>query len=235
MKKKIMTFVIAAAMIFVMAVTVSAQATEIGFDSAYNAETGLVAVSVYVENAQGLQSADLNLAFDPQMYAYEESDTADLKNGMIVAGITENNPGLGACSVIFTEKCVDADLDVNGRLNLVTYTFRPLSEEYDLDEFCLWASSFDVNDMNVLSSVGQKGKYQLKEEKTDVVTVATETDDKELTTKSGTDAIFADGNSKWYVYVIAGVLAVGAIAGIAFIAIKNNNNNASDKETDDKK
>ena len=193
-----------------------------------------IAVSVYVENAQGLQSADLNLAFDPQMYAYEESDTADLKKGMIVAGVAENSPGLSACSVIFTEKCADTDLDVNGRLYLATYTFRPLTEEYDLDEFCLWASSFDVDNINIVSTIGVKGKHQLKEEKTDVVTVATENEENELTTKSGTDAIFADGNSKWYVYLIAGVLAVGAIAGIAFIAIKNNNNE-SEKDSGEKK
>ena len=229
MKRKIITLILSAAMIFIMAVTVSAQTVEIGFDSSYNAETGLVAVSVYIENAQGLQSADLSLAFDPQMYAYEDCVIADMKNGMAVAGIVEKNPGLGSCSVIFTDKCVDADLDINGRLNLVTYTFRPLSEEYDLDEFCLWATSFDVNDMDIVSSIGQKGKYQLKEEKTDVVTVATENNNNEMTTKSGTDAIFAEGNSKWYVYLIAGVLAVGAIAGIAFIAIKNGNKESAEK------
>ena len=234
MKRKIMTFAVAVVMIFIMAVTVSAENTEIGFESSYNAETGLVSVSVYIDNAQGLQSADLSLAFDTQMYKYEDCDSADLKNGMIVAGIVERTPGLAACSVIFTEKCVDSDLDANGRLGLATYTFKPLSEEYDLDEFCLWASSFDVDDMNVVSSIGVKGKYKLTEEKTDIVTVVSDNNGNENTTKSGADAIFADGNSKWYVYLIAGVLAVGAIAGIAFVAIKNSNN-ASSKESDEKK
>ena len=157
MKRKLVTIAMAFIMVFIMAITVSADNAELGFDSSYNAETGLVVVSVYIDNAQGLQAADLSLGFDTQMYEYKDFEAADIADGMIVAGSVEGTPGLCSCSIIFTEKCVDADLDANGRLQLATYTFKPVNEEYDLNEFCFWASSFDADDADVLKTVKAKG------------------------------------------------------------------------------
>ena len=233
--KKILTIAVAVIMLFAVSVTVSAESAEIGFDSSYNAETGLVTVVIYINNAVGLQSADLSVGFDPQMYEFEGYETAQVNNGMIAAGNVEATPGLCSCSVIFTEKCVEADLDSNGRLALATYTFKPLKDEYDLNEFCLWASSFDVNDVSVLKSIKAQGNTMLQEEKTDTVTLRQDSADTTTaeTTKKGTQAASGDITSKWYVYVIAGVLAVGAIAGIAFVAIKNGQNEAEDKAEND--
>lgn len=233
MKKRIITLIVAFAMLFAVSVTASAANPELGFDSSYNAETGLVTVSVYVNNAVGLQSADLNLGFSEDMYEFVEYTSSNI-DGMIAGGYIEDTPGLCTCSVIFTEKCLESDLDSNGRLNLATYTFKPIDNEYDINEFCLWASSFDVNDVSVVKTVKALGNTMLQEDKTDSVTLRETTqnaadDAQEKTTKSGTANTSAEINSKWYVYLIAGVLAVGAIAGIAFVAIKSSHNENPEK------
>ncbi len=244
MKKRIITLIMAIAIIFTVSVTASAAAPEIGLESSYNAETGLVTVKVYINNALGLQSADLNLGFSEDMYKFSEYTAAETSGCMIVGGYIESTPGLCTGSVIFTEKCVEADLDSNGVLNIATYTFKPVNEEYDINEFCLWASSFDVNDVSVVKSVKAVGNTMLQEDKTEDVTLKKteqQADDaqEKTTKKSGTANTQADLNSKWYVYLIAGVLAVGAIAGIAFVAIKSGHNNEEaenkDASDDDKK
>lgn len=238
MKKRIITLVVAIAMLFAVSVTASAEAPEIGLESSYNAETGLVTVSVYVNNALGLQSADLNLGFSEDMYKFEEYTAADTNSFMIVGGYIEDTPGLCTASIMFTEKCVEADLDSNGRLNLATYTFKPVDDNYDINEFCLWASSFDVNDVSVVKTVKAIGNTKLQEDKTDSVTLkqTNPQDDaaqEKTTKKSGTANTSKEINSKWYVYLIAGVLAVGAIAGIAFVAIKSGHNNEASENKEE--
>ena len=142
-------------------------------------------------------------------------------------------------SVIFTEKCVETDLDSDGKLNIATFTFKPVNEAYDINEFCLWASSYEANDIDITKTVKAVGNTVLQEDKTDAVTLKqTQPQDdnaQEKTTKqSGTANTNADlNNSKWYVYLIAGVLAVGAIAGIAFVAIKSSHNNEESENKDD--
>ncbi|MBR3867803.1 MAG: hypothetical protein IKM66_00665 [Clostridia bacterium] len=237
MKKRIITLIVAIAMLFAVSVTASAEAPEIGLESSYNAETGLVTVSVYAINALGLQSADLNLGFSEDMYKFEEYTAAETTGFMIVGGYIEDTPGLCTSSVIFTEKCVESDLDSNGRLNIATFTFKPVNDEYDINEFCLWASSFDVNDVNVVKTVKAVGNTMLQEDKTEDVTLKKteqQADDaqEKTTKKTGTANTQAEINSNWYVYLIAGVLAVGAIAGIAFVAIKSSHNNENSEEKD---
>ena len=233
--KKIVTILMAFVMIFAVSVTASAENAEIGFDSSYNAETGYVTVTIYINHALGLQSADLSVGFDTQMYEFVSYETLKVGSGMIVAGYVEETPGLCSCSVIFTEKCVEEDLNSNGRLELATYTFKPVNDEYDINEFCLWATSFDVNDVSILKTVQAQGNTMLQEDKTDSVTLRQDTADNTTaeTTKKETEAASGDITSKWYVYVIAGVLAVGAIAGIAFVAIKNGQNESAEKSEKD--
>ncbi len=233
--KRIVTIAIAFIMLFAVSVTVSAENAEIGYDSSYNAETGYVTVTIYINNPLGLQSADLSIGFDTQMYEYVDYETLNIGSGMIVAGYVENTPGLCSCSVIFTEKCAEEDLNSKGRLDLATYTFKPVNDEYDINEFCLWATSFDVNDVSVLKTVKAQGNTKLQEDKTDTVTLRQDSVNNTTaeTTKKGTESASGDITSKWYVYVIAGVLAVGAIAGIAFVAIKNGQNESSEKSEKD--
>lgn len=237
MKKRIITFVVAIAMLFAVPITASAANPELGLESSYNAETGLVSVLVYINNAVGLQAADLCLGFSEDMYEFVEyKSSTDSDECMIIGGYIEDTPGLCTCSVIFTEKCLESDLDSNGRLNLATYTFKPVDNEYDINEFCLWASSFNLNDVNIVKTVKALGNTMLQEDKTDSVTLKSTTqkadDAQEKTTKKGTANTSTEINSKWYVYLIAGVLAVGAIAGIAFVAIKSSHNENSEKNED---
>lgn len=238
MKKRIVTLIVAIAMLFTVSVTASAEAPEIGLESSYNAETGLVTVIVYVNNALGLQSADLNLGFSEDMYKFSDYTAAEIESCMVVGGYIESTPGLCTCSVIFTEKCVESDLDSDGRLYLATFTFNPVNEEYDINELCLWASSFDVNDVSVVKTVKAVGNTALQEDKTEDVTrkkTEQQADDaqEKTTKKSGTANTQAEINSKWYVYLIAGVLAVGAIAGIAFVAIKSSHNNEESENNEE--
>ena len=83
MKKRIITLVLAITMLFAVSVTASAADAEIGFDASYNAETGLVSVSIYIDNAKGLQAADLNLGYDPEMYEFQKDEPIEMEDGMI--------------------------------------------------------------------------------------------------------------------------------------------------------
>lgn len=234
MKKRLLTVILAVALIFFAAVTVSASAPELMFESSYNAETNLVSVSVYVNNAVGLQCADFNLGYNPEMYEFEDSVFEDIENGMSMGGDIVETPGLCTCSLLFLEECVQSDLESDGRLSVATYTFKPLTDEYDLDEFYFWASSFIVDDAEIVDTVPGYGKQVLSEEKTDEVTMPSTTKGAdETTTKKGTEGVSGDVTTKWYVYLIAGVLAVGAIAGIAFVAIKSSHNEENGEKTDD--
>lgn len=237
MKKRIITLMLAVAMLFAVSVTASAADAEIGFDASYNAETGLVSVLIYIDNAKGLQSADLNLGYDPEMYEFEKDEPVEMEDGMIMTANIERIPGLCTCAIIFTEECEEKDLDSNGRLNLATYTFKPINDEYDINEFCLWASSFDINDVRLNDSLPAKGNTKLQEDKTEEVTFKGELpqNNTEKTTNKGTQSASGDITSKWYVYLIAGVLAVGAIAGIAFVAMKNGHSDEAHDEAEEKK
>ena len=240
MKKRIVSLFMAIAMLFAVSVTAFAETPEICLESAYDAQSDLVTVKVYVNNALGLQAADFNLGFSADMYKFEEYSAAETSSFMIVGGSAEGFGIEGLCtvSVIFTEKCVESDLDSDGKLNIATFTFKPLNDSYDINEFCLWASSYEANDVDIVKTVKAVGNTGLQEDKTEVVTLketqAQDDNAQEKTTKqSGTANTNADLNSKWYVYLIAGVLAVGAIAGIAFVAIKSSHNNEESENKDD--
>ena len=238
MKKRIVSVLMAIVMLFAVSVTAFAEAPEIGLESSYDAQTDLVTVKIYVNNALGLQAADFNLGFSEDMYKFEEYAAAETTGFMVVGGSAEGIEGLCTVSVIFTEKCVETDLDSDGKLNIATITFKPVNDAYDINEFCLWASSYEANDIDITKTVRAVGNTVLQEDKTDAVTLKqTQPQDdnaQEKTTKqSGTANTNADLNSKWYVYLIAGVLAVGAIAGIAFVAIKSNHNNEESENKND--
>lgn len=238
MKKRIVSVLMAIVMLFAVSVTAFAEAPEIGIESAYDAQSDLVTVKVYVNNALGLQAADFNLGFSEEMYTFEEYTAAETTGFMVVGGKAEGIEGLCTVSVIFTEKCVETDLDGDGKLNIATFTFKPVNDAYDINEFCMWASSYEANDVDITKTVKAVGNTVLQEDKTDAVTLKqTQPQDdnaQEKTTKqSGTANTNADLNSKWYVYLIAGVLAVGAIAGIAFVAIKSNHNNEESENKND--
>ena len=235
MKKTVVSLLVAFAMLFAVSVTAFAEAPEIGIESAYDAQSDLVTVKVYVNNALDLQAADFNLGFSEDMYTFEEYTAAETTGFMVVGGKAEGIEGLCTVSVIFTEKCVETDLDSDGKLNIATFTFKPVNDAYDINEFCMWASSYEANDVDITKTVKAVGNTVLQEDKTDAVTLkqtqAQDDNAQEKTTKpSGTANTNADLNSKWYVYLIAGVLAVGAIAGIAFVAIKSNHNNEESEE-----
>lgn len=229
MKKRILTLVLSVAMLFSVAVTASAAAPELIFESSYNAETNLVSVSLYVNNALGLESADFNLGYDAAMYEFEDSVFVEIENGMSMGGNIAGTPGLCTCSLIFLEKCAETDLDSNGRLNIATYTFKPLTDEYDLNEFCFWVSSYYVDGSDIAKTIAAQGNAILREEKTDAVTMPSTTQGSKETTKQATEGVSGDVTTKWYVYLIAGVLAVGAIAGIAFVAIRSSHNENSEE------
>ncbi len=225
MKKKLIVMLVAVMMLFSTSVVASAADVSIGYESSYNANDGFVYVTVYVDNAIGVQAADLNLGFDEAMYSFDDYETTEISDGMIIASYIERIPGLATCSVIFTEKCIESDLNENGRLELVTFTFKPVDDNYDINEFYLWTSCLQLNDKDIYQQVAGVGNDTLQEDKTELVTSppTNASADKE-TTKKGTAGVSGNLSSKWYVYVIAGVLAIGAIAGIAMVAIKSNHN-----------
>lgn len=210
MKKTIISILLLIVMLCSISTTAFAISTEVLFESSYDADTGLVSVSLYITNPIGLESADLKLAYDPDMYSYVDFTDDHTGSATVVAGKSVVEDGLCTCSLIFMESCAKEDLDEDGKLPLATYQFKPLKDEYDIDDFCSWATSFQLSGYNVVNDVNVHGNENLKVGHTYVVTVQSDNSSK----NSGL-------GSKWYIYVIAAVLAVGAIVGIAIIAVKN--------------
>ena len=228
MKRKIFAALLVFVLMFTSAVTAFAAAPEVAYDASYNDDTKLVTVSVYVKNAVGTESADLCLAIDPAMFEFQEADESRTGNiSMIVADKSPLEEGLCTCSFVFKEACLESDLDENGNLQLATYTFKPLGERFDINDFCLWAGSFDVADQgDVADSIGVQGDKFKRDDHTRVVTVYENANNHQNSSNS------SEKSSKWYVYVIAGVLAVIAIVGIALIAVKSGHDDSDEEETD---
>lgn len=228
MKKRIFAVIMIAVLMLSCSVSSYAASKELVIDSSYDADTNLVLVSISIDTPDTLESADLCLAYDPSVYEYVDVDDSGAPNSaMVAAGLSALDTGLATCSLIFTDSCSDDDLDENGCLQLVTYSFKPLVEDYNIEDFCLWATSYSVNGKDVVKKVEVAGQANLKTGHTVVVTVSPTT---------ASTSLFGDG-TKWYVYLIAGVLAVSAIAGIAVIAIRNNkdSDNSNNSESADKK
>ena len=74
----------------------------------------------------------------------------------IIAAYIERIGGLATCSVIFTEECVQSDLDENGRLQVATFIFEPVDENYDLNEFYFWAGSLVVGEKDIYEDISGK-------------------------------------------------------------------------------
>ncbi len=236
MKKRISALLITVVMLMCCCLSVSAADPSISYDVAYDSDKKVVTVTLFVENAAGLEAADLNLAYNTDMYEYVEVVQADIgDNNMVVAGKAATDDGLVTCSVIFMEACEASQLDDKGRLELATFSFSPRTADYDTEDFCYWSSSYAIGNVNLADELNIVGKADLMEDRTDAVTYLMTTANKDSTTKGGTEGISGDLGSKWYVYVIAGVLAVGAIAGIAVVAIRSSHNEDEDKEDKDSK
>lgn len=215
MKRKIFAVVLVVAMLASFVVTGSAKTYGLNFESVYDAEQNLVTVQLYIEAPGATQSGDISFAYDPAVYEYVDYDDSKISSDlMVVAGKSVLDEGLVTCSYMFTEKCEDKDLDENGNLMLVSFSFKPVKEEYDIENFCMWATSYYISDTDVVNAVSPVGNIALKENHTVVVTAPS------VTSPSANKK--NEGGSKWYIYVIAGVVAVGAVTGIAVIAIKNN-------------
>lgn len=231
MKKRFFALSITVVMLMCCCLSVSAADPSIAYETAYDADKKVVTVTLFVENAVGLEAADFNLAYNTNMYEYVDVAEADAgDDAMVVAGKAETDEGLVTCSLIFMEACEASQLDDMGRLELATFSFSPVSADYDTEDFCYWASSYSVGNVNFADEINIVGKADLMEDRTDAVTYIMTTTKKDSATKGGTEGISGDLGSKWYVYVIAGVLAVGAIAGIAVVAIRSSHNDDEDKE-----
>lgn len=233
MKKKIIAFILTAVMLLSCSVVAFAADHQLVYDIAYDSEKNVITVALAVENPVGLEAADFNLGYNDEMYEYVDFAEPETKGeAMIIAGKASTERGLATCSVIFMEACKASDLNSEGMLELVTFTFAPLTDDYSTEDFCFWASSYSATNGDLVESVNVVGKQEFMEERTDSVTyvLPTENNNNADTTKGGTANISAEADSDWVTYVIAGVIAIGAIAGIAFVVIKKGKNENSEEE-----
>ncbi len=228
MRRKLFVIMLTAVMLVSASITVFAATPELFYDSAFDDETGMVTVSIYIKNAVGTQSADLNLAYDPAVYEYQSSESIGESQAMIAEGKAISEDGLCTCSLVFAESCQESDLDADGNLALAKYVFKPKSENYDINGFTFWASSFDSDDGgDIAGSINVVGDAKRKDSHNVAVTVPN-------VQNNNTENDSSKKSSKWYVYLIVGVLAVAAIVGIALIAIKaGRGGNESDEEDSD--
>jgi len=234
MKKNILAFVLTAVMLIGCSVVAFAADHQLVYDIAFDSEKNVVTVALAVENPVGLEAADFNLGYNEEMYEFVDFAEPETKGeAIIIAGKASTERGLATCSVIFMEACKTSDLNSEGMLELVTFTFSPLTEDYSTEDFCFWASSYSATNGDLVESVNVVGKQEFMEERTDAVLVpSTENNNNNAeTTKGGTANISAEADSNWVVYLIAGVVAVGAIAGIAFVVIKKGKNENDNEES----
>lgn len=235
MKKNILAFVLTVVMLIGCSVVAFAADHQLVYDIAFDSEKNVVTVALAVENPVGLEAADFNLGYNEEMYEFVDFAEPETKGeAMIIAGKASTERGLATCSVIFMEACKTSDLNSEGMLELVTFTFSPLTEDYSTEDFCFWASSYSATNGDLVESVNVVGKQEFMEERTDAVLVPStdnNNNNNAETTKGGTANISAEADSNWVVYLIAGVVAVGAIAGIAFIVIKKGKNENDNEES----
>ena len=241
MKKRIIALTAALALFASFAFTAYAATPEIIYESSYDADTNLVAVDIYVKNALGTESADLSLAFDSEMFEYDSNTEYSGSEAMIISGLVPGDNGLCTCSFVFSESCVESDLDENGNLQLVQFKFKPLGENFDINDFTLWATSYDIIDgRSILNSIKMQGDEKKRAEHTMQVTIKNNANnaDGNNANADGNDGVSdssSSESSKWYIYVVSGVLAVAAIAGIALIAVKSGKGGDEDDEDSDDK
>ena len=241
MKKRIIALTAALALIASFAFTAHAATPEIIYESSYDADTNLVAVDIYVKNALGTESADLSLAFDSEMFEYDSNTEYSDSEAMIISGLVPGDNGLCTCSFVFSESCAESDLDENGNLQLVQFKFKPLGEDFDINDFTLWATSYDIKDVgSILNSIKMQGDEKKRAEHTMQVTTKNNANnaDGNNANADGNDGVSdssSSESSKWYIYVVSGVLAVAAIAGIALIAVKSGKGEDEDDEDSDDK
>lgn len=249
MKRIICALMLAIITVASVTVTGFAASNKPVFESSYDANSNTVSVKLYIENPGALESADFCLAFNSDVFEYVDCTEESIsENVMIIAGQATTEKGLATCSLIFTESCKDTDLNDEGNLVLATFKFKPLTEEYDINDFYLWADSYSVAGTNISSSVEAMGNATLKSGHTSLVTTpnyktndtTTKSDDKNnkkddnANNNSNSSSSSSNSNGrKWYVYVITGVVVVCAVGGIAMIAIKNNHENEENDESED--
>lgn len=230
MKKKISVIILSLVILVCCTVTAFAAVPEIVYESSYSADTGLVSVKVYIKNAVGTQSGDFNVVFDKEMFRYESAEKADGK-AMIECGLSVYKDNVCTASFLFADSCTKSDVDSQGNLQIAVFTFKPVAENYDINDFYLNAGSFEYNDMMIQEQINSQGN---EEHASDIIQIVVPTaannnnndgnNDNDQQNQSSSSQSSSSSGSKWYIYVIFGVIAVGAIAGIAFVAVKNSHN-----------
>lgn len=251
MKKRILSVVFVIVLLVFMSFTAFAASPQVAYESSYDADTNIITVNVYVKNAVGAEAGNLSLAFDETMYEFDSFEEKNVSGAMTVAGKDSAEEGLCNCAFLFTDSCTESNLDEDGNLQLASFTFKPLSENYDLNDFCLWAYSFDVAGRDIASGLEPQGNVSHISDSSVFVTLPDDGDDIQANINnsdyndydSSDNAVDAspspdyhspqEGGTNWYVYVIAGVLVVGAVAGIAMVAVKNNRSDNQTDENDD--
>ncbi len=231
MKKKISVIILSLVILVCCTVTAFAAVPEIVYESSYSADTGLVSVKVYIKNAVGTQSGDFNVVFDKEMFRYESAEKADGK-AMIECGLSVYKDNVCTASFLFADSCTKSDVDSEGNLQIAVFTFKPVAENYDINDFYLNAGSFEYNDMMIQEQINSQGN---EEHASDIIQIVVPTaannnnnndgnNDNDQQNQSSSSQSSSSSGSKWYIYVIFGVIAVAAIAGIAFVAVKNSHN-----------
>lgn len=228
MKKKALIFILTAALFYSLFVTALAASPKLHSEMTYDAETGTVSMAVYIKNAVGIESGDLRLAFDSEKFSYVSVDSA-IGSYTVAPGLPEDESGLCTCSFMFMEYCEEADLDENGNLPLAVFKFKPLTDNYSEDDFCFWAFSLDTADAKGIES---KIKFVGKKSLMDAHAGFDADDAKVVDGANSADGSKPAGGTKWYVYVIAVSLAVCAVVGVAFVAVKNGQKNDDGENTD---
>lgn len=220
--KRIVSLLLCAVFVVILGATASAADTALVFESSYNADTNQISVMVFVENPGEMAAADLRLGYNQDVFEFVESEDNETVSGMIaMSGLSVGEEGLVCTSVMFTGHCQESDL-TDGRLHFATFIFKPLTEDYDINDFCLWAYSYDVDGKDISKTISSVGDVSLKMGKTEPVSVAGDNKNESV---SLADRL----GDKWYVYAIAVAGGAGIVAGVAVFAVKSSEKDSENK------
>lgn len=231
MKKKSAALILVFLMILGTAFTAFAATPQIVYESSYDGDSGLVTLTVYIKNAVGTQSGDFDIVFDKNMFEYKSSEKAQ-GSAMIECGLSVLKDNICTASFLFSDACTENDLDADGNLQIAEYTFKPLTENYDINDFYLHARSFEYNDEMIEEQINSQGNEEHASDLLEVLVPTVNNGNNQQNQSSDSQSASSNSGNKWYIYVIFGVVAVAAVAGIAFVAVKNSHNENSEEDKD---
>lgn len=239
MKKLVKMISAALCVVIVLSITIIcsfAADNEILYDCSYDDSTKTISIAVSLDNPIGLEACDLYLVYDEDEYEYIDVEKASIgSDAMVEGGKAAYEKDLCTMAVIFINSCEKSHLNEDGKLYVATFKFKSLKETPDLEKFGIFTKTYSVggqemaDEIKVVGNEKMANDYDLPD-----ITAAKTPDTANKITKKSENKATTKSDTSWVVYAVASVIAVGAIAGIAYFSVSSGKKNKAEnagKET----